>query len=163
MCVITLINNINEYFKAFTMLFSFSSDFLYRYMSLEQLDSKDRMIMVIIKKHKRNSIQILYIHSVFIIYCFMYSKAKKQFVVDENKKCSVLAVILFQWHVSVQCYLYKISCIIKIHRICPIQRFCVWFYLPSLLAHYRLQSSVHINYYNAVNINLHYWVAFELS
>ena len=67
----------------------------YRYISLEQNDSKDRMIMVIIKKHKRNVIQILNIHSVFIIYCFMYSKAKKQCFVDENKRCSVLAAILF--------------------------------------------------------------------
>ena len=44
---------------------------------------------------------ILYSNSVLIIYCCMFSTAKKQCFVDEIKRCSVLAVILFQWPVSV--------------------------------------------------------------
>ena len=72
--------------------------YLYRYRSLEQNDSKDRISMVIFKKPKRNAIHILYRHSVLIIYSCMYSTAKKQFFVDDYKKCSV---ILFHWPVAV--------------------------------------------------------------
>ena len=43
-----------DHFAANCLINSEKAFYTYRYMSLEQNDSKDRMIMVIIKKHKRN-------------------------------------------------------------------------------------------------------------
>ena len=67
--------------------------YMYRYMSLKQNDGKDRMIIVIQEKPKRNAIHILYRNDVFIIYSCMYSTAKKQCFVEENK--GVLSLLSF--------------------------------------------------------------------